>query len=130
GPIHAGVRLNGRTGLPHLTPTAARQQREQELQQGLLGGLNALAGVEYPDDPALRARIRSYELAFAMQTAVPETMRLESESAAPRRMYGLDNAQTSNIGSLCLAARRLVERAVRFVQVYLPLGWDAHNDLV
>ena len=130
GPIHAGVRLNGRTGLPHLTPSTPRQKQEQDLELGLLGKLNSLTAAEYPDDPDLRARVRSYELAFAMQASVPETMQLDKETEATRRLYGIDQPRTQNIGSLCLAARRLVERGVRFVQVYLPLGWDAHNDVV
>ncbi|MDX1944726.1 MAG: DUF1501 domain-containing protein [Pirellulaceae bacterium] len=130
GPTYAGVRLNGRTGLPYLSPSAPRGQQERELEVNLLGRLNRLASVEYPDDADLQARIRAYELAFALQSSVPEAMGIERETAATRQMYGLDNPKTSNIGGLCLAARRLVERGVRFVQVYLPLGWDAHNDVV
>ena len=130
GPAHAGVRLNERSGLPYLTPTAGRQRQEQDMELSLLGRLNALAGVEYPDDPALRARIRAYELAFAMQASVPEAMQSNQESEATRRMYGLDNVRTQASGSICLAARRLVERGVRFVQVFLPMGWDAHGGVV
>lgn len=130
GAEYGGVRLTSNNGLPFLAPTGGRQQQEQDLELSLLGKLNRLAGVDYPDDSTLRARIKAYELAFAMQKAVPETMRLDQENAATRKLYGLDDARTRNCGSLCLAARRLVERGVRFVQVYLPLGWDAHNDVV
>lgn len=131
GPEHAAVRLSFRQGanLPFLNPPAPRPVREQDLELSLLGRLNRLAGVDYPDDPTLRARIKAYELAFAMQTAVPEVMNTSREPAAMRALYGLDDPRTRDTGSLCLAARRLVERGVRFVQVYPPLGWDAHESI-
>jgi hypothetical protein len=99
----------------------------------LLGRLNALAGIDYPDDPALRARIKSYELAFGMQKAIPETLDLAKESVSTRALYGLDQDVTRPFGNLCLAARRLVERGVRFVQVFHGGGgggaWDAHSGI-
>src|SRR5262249_39273379 len=102
----------------------------QQAELGLLGRLNHLAGIDYPDDPGLRARIRAYETAFGMQTAVPETLQLERETEATRRLYGLDHGVTRPFGELCLAARRLVERGVRFVQVFHGGGgggaWDSH----
>src|SRR5689334_15796346 len=77
------------------------------------------AGIEYPNDPQLRARIKSYELAFGMQTAVPQALDLTGgEAESTRRLYGLDQSTTEPFGKLCLAARRLVERGVRFVQVF------------
>jgi len=131
GPEHAGVRLAFQQGrnLPFLTPPGGRQAQEQDLELSLLGRLNRLAGIDYPDDPTLRARIKSYELAFAMQTSVPEVMNMASESEATRKLYGIDIPRTRDCGSLCLAARRLVERGVRFVQVYPSLGWDAHESI-
>jgi hypothetical protein len=95
---------------------------------------HGLAGIEYPDDPALRARIKSYELAFRMQTAVPEVVRFDREPEPVRRQYGLDDKTTRDFGMLCLAARRLVERGVRFVQVFQGSNggagaWDAHGGL-
>jgi len=99
----------------------------------LLRQLNNGAAARFPEDQALRARIRSYELAFRMQTAVPEVFRFADEPAATRRLYGLDGATTQRFGTLCLTARRLVERGVRFVQVYHGDGqgsrWDAHAQL-
>jgi uncharacterized protein (DUF1501 family) len=81
----------------------------------------------------LRARIKSYELAFQMQTAIPETLQLERETPATRTMYGLDNANTKSFGEQCLVARRLVERGVRFVQLFHGGGgggaWDAHSEI-
>jgi hypothetical protein len=132
GAEHAGVRLNvgSANPLPFVRPSAGLQAEEQEAELSLLGRLNRLAGIEYPDDPQLRARIRAYELAAGMQVAVPETLQLERESEATRRLYGLHQAHTQNFGQLCLTARRLVERGVRFVQVFHGGGgggaWDAH----
>src|SRR4051794_14628184 len=135
GPEHARVRLNvgGREPLSFVTPGGGVTPREQQAQLNLLGRLNQLSGVEYPDDPALRARIRAYELAAGMQTAVPETLQLEREDAATQALYSLDRPGTRPFGTLCLAARRLVERGVRFVQVFHGGGgggaWDAHSGI-
>ena len=132
GPEHAGVRLNvGSTNpLPFVRPAAGLQLDEQDAELSLLGRLNRLSGIEYPDDAQLRARIRAYELAAGMQTAVPETLQLERETEATRRLYGIGSGVTDNFGQLCLSARRLVERGVRFVQVFHGGGgggaWDAH----
>jgi hypothetical protein len=84
-------------------------------------------------DDRLEAAIANYELAFRMQTAVPELMDLRGESAATRRLYGLDDRPTEIFGRQCLLARRLVERGVRFVEVLCPsVGhdrWDQHSNL-
>jgi hypothetical protein len=135
GPEHGGVRLNvgAANPLPFVVPSAGLERAEQEAELGLLGRLNRLAGIEYPDDPALRARIRAYELAAGMQSAVPETLQLERETQETQRLYGTDKAVTRPFGQLCLAARRLVERGVRFVQIFHGGGgggaWDAHSDI-
>jgi hypothetical protein len=132
GPEFGGVRLNvdGKEPLPFVTPEAGMKLDEQTAELGLLGKLNRLAGIDYPDDPDLRARIKAYELAYGMQTAVPETLQLEKESEATRKLYGMDNDVTKPFGKLCLSARRLVERGVRFVQIFHGGGgggaWDAH----
>jgi hypothetical protein len=96
--------------------------------------LNRLSTVRYPDDPALRARIKSYELAFRMQAAVPDVLNFPSERQAIQGLYGLDRPETKTFGEQCLAARRLVERGVRFVQVFHGNNggagaWDAHGGL-
>jgi hypothetical protein len=135
GPEYGGVRLatDPKEPLPFLKPPDTMTPEEQAENFSLLGRLNRLAGVDYPDDKNLRARIKSYELAFQMQTAVPETLQLERETAATRAMYGLDNATTRAFGEQCLAARRLVERGVRFVQIFHGGGgggaWDAHSGI-
>lgn len=133
GPQHAGVplALDPSNPLPfgrrHSRQTAQEQEREHEL----IGRLNHLAAVEYPEDQELRARVRAYELAFRMQTAVPEAVNLASETEATRRLYGMDRDASRLAGQRLLAARRLIERGVRFVQVFpSPYGvWDSHQNL-
>jgi Protein of unknown function (DUF1501) len=136
GPEHAGVQLkvDPKNPLPFAAPAGPRFREEQAAEFDLLGRLNRLAGIEYPDDPQLRARIKSYELAFRMQTAVPEVFHFDKEDEPTRKLYGLDNPVTKAFGELCLAARRLVERGVRFVQVFHGSNggagaWDAHGGL-
>jgi hypothetical protein len=87
-----------------------------------------------PSDTDLQARISSYELAFRMQAHAPEAVDLSRETAATRQAYGLDESRTADFGTRCLLARRLVERGVRFVQVYSGGGplitqWDAHDNV-
>lgn len=87
------------------------------------------------DNSNLAARISSYELAYRMQTTAPEAVDLTRESAATQQLYGLDDPRSATFGRQCLLARRLVERGVRFVQIYSgghhnDANWDAHGDLV
>src|SRR4029077_17571605 len=93
--------------------------------------LNQASAVEYPEDDQLRARIRAYELAYRMQRSFPEVVDLARESAETQRLYGIDQENTAIYGRRLLAARRLVERGVRFVLVYLSdYGeWDSHTQL-
>ena len=130
GPEHSGVRLalDPQNPLPFGTPGDSVSIEERRGQLDLLNELNALAGVEYPNDAAMRARVKSYELAFRMQMSVPEVVRLEDETEATQQLYGLDDPATKQVGRQSLAARRLVERGVRFVQIYDD-GWDAHTKL-
>jgi hypothetical protein len=88
-----------------------------------------------PDQHDLAARIASYELSYRMQAEAPDAVDLSQETEVTRRMYGLDGEKTRDFGTRCLLARRLVERGVRFVQLYSGGGhnddnWDAHGDLV
>ncbi len=136
GPEDAGVRLgtDPRDPLPFLRPAEGSITAEEQVSNlSLLGKLNRLAGIDYPDDANLRARIKSYELAFQMQTSVPETLQLEREPEHIRKMYGLDQEHTKAFGQQCLVARRLVERGVRFVQIFHGGGgggaWDAHSEI-
>lgn len=131
GPEHAGVNLevDPNNPLSFGSPGTSVTIAERQQQLALLHELNGLAGVDYPDDPGLRARIRSYELAFRMQMSVPEVVRLSDETRETQELYGLDQSATERVGRYSLAARRLVERGVRFVQIYDD-GWDAHSQLV
>ncbi len=135
GPEHAGVilKVDPKNPLPYAKPELDVSSAEQAGKAKLLSRLHRLAAVEYPADPKLRARIKSYELAFRMQTAVPEVLRFAEESEATRRLYGLDHQVTRPFGEQCLAARRLIERGVRFIQIFHGGGaagaWDAHAKL-
>ena len=88
-------------------------------------------GRDKQDDTELDARTRSYELAYQMQSSAPEAVDLSKESDATKKLYGMDEPETKVYGANCLMARRLVERGVRFVEVYSGSGsgWDAHQDV-
>ncbi len=133
GPRYTGVSLalDPKNPLPYGRRPAEVLDAEQRAEYELIGELNRLREVEYPNDPALRARIRSYELAFGMQTAAPEAVSLAAETEETRRLYGLDQDATRPCGEKLLAARRLAERGVRFVQVYTNgyNAWDSHAKL-
>src|SRR5690606_22725665 len=81
-----------------------------------------------PGNPELEGLIESYELAYKMQTSVPETLDLGREPEHIRELYGLDEPQTSVFGAQCLMARRLAEKGVRFIQL-TSSGWDHHNNV-
>lgn len=133
GPEHTGVpiALEGDAPLPHGVRPAEMLDEEQRNEFNLIGRLNELAAIEYPSDDALRARIRSYELAFRMQGSVPEALDFATETRETGALYGLDHESTRLAGQRLLAARRLVERGARFVQVFpSPYGvWDSHQKL-
>jgi hypothetical protein len=104
---------------------------EQQLATvNLVNRLNR-ANLPAEEDSELTARIASYELAFRMQSHAPEVVDISSETAATRKLYGLDGKHTAEFGLRCLFARRMVERGVRFVQLYCgdTNGWDGHNDV-
>jgi len=93
--------------------------------------LNRRFSADKLEDSDLEARTQSYELAYRMQSAAPEAVDLAKETELTRQLYGLDDPTTSRFGSNCLLARRLVERGVRFIDLYCGSGsgWDAHTDL-
>lgn len=133
GAEHAGIplALDPTSPLPFAQRRAGQTVEQQLHEFEVIGELNELTAVEYPEDQALRARIRAYELAFRMQEAVPEAVDFSRESKAVEEMYGLHQDATRLAGQRLLAARRLVERGVRFVQVFpSPYGaWDSHQQL-
>jgi len=127
------IRVDPTNPLDFGKPARGLTERQQQVAFDLVGQLNRQRGVEYPNDPALAARIKAYELAFRMQTSVPETLDFASETQDIHQMYGLDNPATKEFGMQMLASRRLVERGVRFIQVQHGAGgagaWDAHGGL-
>jgi hypothetical protein len=135
GPAHDAipVRVDGSLPLDYGTPARNLSAAEQKIGFDLVGKLNQLKSVEYPDDPALAARIKAYELAFRMQTSIPETLAFTEETQETQQLYGLDDPATKAFGMQMLAARRFVERGVRFIQVQHGAGgagsWDAHGSL-
>jgi hypothetical protein len=136
GPQYGGIRLHldRKDPLPFIQVEGGEVLPEERLLQlETLARLNRLRFVEYPDDPDLTARIKSYELAARMQTSVPEAINVDKESEDTRQTYGLDKPKTKAFGTLCLAARRLAERGVRFIQVFHQTSgfgpWDAHRSL-
>ncbi len=118
----------------NLRPPGGISAAQQRNQLDLLSRLGAPRNSSAPESSELSARIASYELAFRMQAEAPEAVDLKNETAETRRLYGLDDPRTARFGQRCLMARRLVERGVRFVQVYSGGGhndenWDAHGDV-
>jgi hypothetical protein len=119
-----------------LKPPAGITAEQQRARLNTLAKLNEMHMEENPGSSELAARISSYELAFRMQGCAPEAVDLASESDATKKLYGLDNKITAPFGRQCLLARRLVERGVRFVQLFHGgMGiqsfdtWDAHEDI-
>jgi hypothetical protein len=102
---------------------------DQRAQLDLMAKLNGGHLRGRPGEPDLTARIEAFELAYRMQAETAELIDLSKEPAVTRAMYGLDDPIARSFGSKCLTARRLVERGVRFVQVYSDGEWDAHADL-
>jgi hypothetical protein len=115
----------------HLAPqpqiTAAQQRRTLDL----LKRMNRDHLDQRPGDDELAARIESYELAYRMQSAAPDLVDIKQETAETLALYGVDEKETRDFGTRCLLARRMIERGVRFVQLYSgdTNGWDAHNDV-
>ena len=135
GPEHDAVpiRVDPANPLDFGRPEGDLSAAEQQVNFNLVGRLNKLRGVEYPNDPALTARIKAYELAFSMQTSVPDVLKFTEETEETKNLYGLDDAATRDFGMQLLASRRLVERGVRFIQIQHGAGgagvWDAHGGL-
>jgi hypothetical protein len=120
--------------IAYLRPPRGTTLEQQRARLDLLARWNAEHAAANPTETALSARIAAYELAYRMQTHAIEAIDLASELESVRRLYGMDQPVSATFGRNCLLARRLVERGVRFVQVYSggnngPDAWDAHDDL-
>ncbi len=111
-----------------LQPPAHVTRQQQRANLDLLAQLNAADFRQHPHQRDLAARMEAYELAFRMQTEVPGVLDLDGESATTKELYGIGRPQTDAFGRRCLLARKLVEKGVRFVQVYAS-GWDSHDYL-
>ena len=120
--------------IAYLTPPKNVTTGRQRARLDLLKQWNTGYAAAHPAESDLAARINAYELAFRMQMSATECTDLAREPESIRSLYGLDDKVTAHFGKNCLLARRLVERGVRFVQVYSggnegPKAWDAHDDL-
>jgi hypothetical protein len=121
--------------IENLRPAASASGELQRAQLDLLAGLNRRSLSVTPIEGELSARIESFELAYRMQTAAPEAFDISSEPESIRKLYGTDLPHCKHFATQCLTARRMVERGVRFVQIYSggmenQQSWDCHGDLV
>jgi hypothetical protein len=131
--LYQGTLMHGgRSPLLHLNPPPSISAGQQRTTLDFINRVNREHLRARAEDSELSARIAAYELAFRMQVHAPEVVDIARETAATRRLYGMDRPQTAEFGLRCLLARRMVERGVRFVQVYCgdTNGWDAHGDIV
>jgi len=130
-PLYQGTRFRS-TGSPvlNLKPDYHDPEGVQAAERELIAQLDALHLAQRPSQPALDGRIASYELAARMQLAASDALDLSQETAATLAMYGIGQDKTDSYGRRCLYARRLVERGVRFVQLYIAGQiWDHHGSL-
>jgi len=132
--IYQGTALKAQ-GAPidNLDRSPHMNEQQQRRQLDLLRRLNGRHQQER-GDAELSARIESFELAYRMQLAAPEALEINGETEATRRLYGLDDRRCAHFGRQCLLARRLVERGVRFIQIYSggeenERSWDGHTNI-
>jgi len=130
----ASVMRSGGSPILDLQPPQEFAGQPQRYMLDTLRQLNEQHLQTRTDNSSLAARIASYELAWRMQSSAPESVDLSQETQATQQLYGLDNPRSEKFGRQCLLARRLVERGVRFVQIYSggahnDDNWDAHTDM-
>ena len=129
---HAGTRITGGPEPIADLKRRAPAERAQQLELDLLARYNKLHQQSRPGDPALAARIKSFETAFGMQSEMPEVFDFSKESDETLKLYGLERGQNTGFAWQCLVARRLAERGVRFVEL-IDTGsnknWDFHSDM-
>lgn len=133
--VYQGTALKAQ-GAPidDLDRPAGLADRQQRTQLDLLNKLNREHLTETGPDSELTARIESFELAYRMQMAAPDAMAWDKESPATQKLYGIDNPKCTHFSKQCLMARRMVERGVRFVQIYSggeenERSWDGHTNI-
>ncbi|MEW6303800.1 MAG: DUF1501 domain-containing protein [Verrucomicrobiota bacterium] len=130
--VYQGTILRGgRTPILHLNTPENISAQQQQATVNLINQLNRADLRPGEEDSDLAARIAAYELAFRMQSHAANVVELGKETEATKQLYGLDDAECREFGTRCLLARRMVERGVRFVQVYCgdTNGWDGHSDM-
>ncbi len=130
--VYQGTRITSSSEpIADLNPPMGVGSAEQQRKLQLLAALNREHAASRPLQTELEARIASYELAFRMQAEAPEAVDLSKETEATKKIYGIDEKETAEFGRMCLLSRRLIERGVRFVQLYHGAGskWDSHKDL-
>jgi uncharacterized protein (DUF1501 family) len=130
--VYQGVPLRGgEEPIRYLSNPKGVKPEQQQGKLAFLNQLNQTHLAQHPGYSELEARIASYELAFRMQAEAPEAVDLAQETEETQKLYGLDDKDTETFGRMCLLSRRLVERGVRFVQLYHGSGskWDAHSGL-
>lgn len=130
--VYQGTHLRpGADPIAHLNNPVGVSHERQQAKLDLLADLNVRHARTRQSQTELEARIRSYELAFQMQAHAPEAIDLSQETAETQQLYGLDQEPTAAFGRNCLLARRLIERGVRFVQLWHGSGakWDAHKGI-
>lgn len=133
--------IDGRNARPidNLVRAKTMSAQQQRAQLDILKSMNAQHQQLRPHEADLAARLESFELAYRMQTAAPEAMDIAKESAATQKAYGVAQKETQLVAKQCITARRLIERGVRFVQLYAgtngggggvaDVPWDGHNDI-
>ena len=135
GPAHDAIPLSvdPKAPLPYAKPEFDWTEKEQKIQFDLVNRLNRKTQQSYPTDSQLEARIKSYELAFRMQKAIPQVVDLSGETEKTLDLYGIRDSKTAAFGRQLLVARRMVEQGTRFVQIMHGSGaagaWDAHSNL-
>ncbi|MDR3632248.1 MAG: DUF1501 domain-containing protein [Isosphaeraceae bacterium] len=134
--IYQGTALNGQgPPMDNLYRLPSMSEKQQRSQIDLLSRLNGRFQQDHPGEAALAARIETFELAYRMQMAAPDALDYGQESSATRKLYGIDDPKCAHFAKQCVMARRLVERGVRFVQIYSggmenERSWDGHQDIV
>jgi hypothetical protein len=130
--VHQGTLFRqGETPILNTRLAPGQTNQRQLSKMDFLAQLNRSWSADKPEDSELDARLKSYELAYKMQAAGPEAVDISNETAETKALYGMDEPVTETFGRNCLLARRLVERGVRFVELYCGSGsgWDAHTDM-
>ena len=135
---HQGVsfRTNSREPIADLNTPASIATSTREADMRMLAAMNREFADAHPGDGAFAARLRSYELAARMQSSIPEAVNFETESDATKKRYGVDEEANKGFARNCLMARRLLERGVRFVQIFNGgafgsprINWDGHENV-